>query len=242
MDKKQSESVADIGSRPEAQSPFPRVAGTALNLLSLEQAGLAFARMRPLNVAPGDVVIRQGERGDQYFLLEAGEAEVWRTDPISEETALAAVLGPGSVFGEEALLMDGFRNATVRMRSAGRVWTLDKTDFNALVRPELVETISAAEAHALVASRAAQWLDCRYEMEFTEHHIPGARHVPLDQLRERTHELDPAKTHVVYCHGGRRSNCAAYLLRERGIQALSLTGGIQEWPYETQAVEKTELA
>ncbi len=238
MAKKQS--AANAGSRPEAQPPLPRVAGTALNLLSLEQAGLAFARMRPLNVAPGDVVIRQGERGEQYFLLEAGEAEVWRTDPISEQTALAAVLGPGSVFGEEALLVDGFRNATVCMRSAGRVWMLDKTDFNTLVRPELVDMTSAVEARSLVASGAAHWLDCRYEMEFVERHIPGARHVPLDQLRERTGELDPAKTHVVYCRSGRRSNCAAYLLRERGILALSLAGGIQAWPYETHAVERTE--
>lgn len=241
MDTKQSEPAADTASRPEAQPPLPRLEGTALNLLSLEQAGLAFARMLPANVASGDVVIRQGERGERYFLLEAGEAEVWRIDPISEDTAMVAVLGPGSVFGEEALLVDGFRNATVRMRSAGRVWTLDKTDFNTLVRPELVNMTSAVEARTLVASGAAHWLDCRYEMEFAERHIPGARHVPLDQLRERIGELDPAKTHVVYCRSGRRSNCAAYLLRERGILALSLTGGIQAWPYETQAAELTEF-
>lgn len=240
MGKKQSEFATDFGSRPEAQQPFPRVAGTALNLLSLEQAGLAFARMRPLSVAAGDVVINQGERGEQYFLLEAGEAEVWRTDPISEETAMVAVLGPGSVFGEEALLMDGFRNATVRMRGAGRVWTLDKADFNTLLRPELVETIGAAEAYGLVASGAAQWLDCRYEMEFAEAHIPAARLLPLDQLRERIGELDSSRIQVVYCRSGRRSNCAAYLLRERGIRALSLAGGIQAWPYETRIVEQTD--
>lgn len=239
MAEKQFESAANFDSPSEVQQSLPRVAGTALNLLSLEQAGLAFARMRPVNVATGDVVISQGERGEHYYMIEAGEAEVWRTDPISEETAMVAVLGPGSVFGEEALLVDGFRNATVRMRSAGCVWTLDKTDFNALLRPELVEPIGAAEAHILVASGAAQWLDCRYEMEFAECHIPGARHVSLDQLRERTGELDPTLTQVVYCRSGRRSNCAAYLLRERGFQALSLVGGIQAWPYETRTTEQT---
>jgi len=239
MVEKRFESVTTFDSPSEVQQSLPRVAGTALNLLSLEQAGLAFARMRPLSVAAGDVLISQGERGEQYFLLEAGEAEVWRTDPLSEETAMVAVLGPGSVFGEEALLMDGFRNATVRMRSAGRVWALDKTDFNALVRPELVEAIDAAEAHGLVASGAAHWLDCRYEMEFAESHIPSARHVPLDQLRERIGELDSSRIHVVYCRSGRRSNCAAYLLRERGIQAMSLAGGIQAWPYGTRTAEQT---
>ena len=235
MVKKQFEPVVGSTSWPGTQPPLPRVEGTALNLLSLEQAGLAFARMRPLDVAPGDVVIHQGERGEQYFLLEAGEAEVWRTDAISEETAMVAVLGPGCVFGEEALLMDGLRNATVRMRTAGRVWALDKTDFNTLMGAELVKTIHADAALALVASGAAQWLDCRYEIEFTEHHIPGARHLPLDQLRERMGELDPAKTHLVYCRSGRRSLCAAYLLHVRGIRALSLTGGIQAWPYATQS-------
>jgi rhodanese-related sulfurtransferase len=232
---KQNDSIVDAGSRQQRPRLMPRIAGTALNLLSLEQAGLAFARMRPLDVAPGEVVISQGERGEQYFLLETGLAEVWRTDPISEQTAMVALLGPGSVFGEEALLIDGFRNATVRMHSAGCLWALDKADFNALVRPGLVETIDAAEAFALVASGAARWLDCRYEMEFAECHIPGAWHVPLDRLRERAGELDSARTYIVYCRSGQRSACAAYLLRERGIPALSLLGGIRDWPYETRA-------
>ena len=45
-------------------------------------------------------------------------------------------------------------------------------------------------------------------------------------------ELDPDATYIVYCDTGRRSRAATFLLHERGIQALSLAGGITHWPYE----------
>lgn len=223
-------SLVDSSSHPAAPPTIRQVQGTALNLLSLEQAGLAFGRMIPVKVEVGEEVIQQGDTGEHYFFLESGEAEVWRTDPMTDETSMVAVLGPGSVFGEEALLLDGCRNASVRMLTQGRIWTLFKTDFDTLVRPELVDTIQANEAKAMVAIGEAQWLDCRYEMEYSEHHIPGAYHLPLDQLRNQTKQLDPDKTHIVYCRSGRRSAAAAYLLRERGFKAYSLQGGIIDYP------------
>lgn len=214
---------------PDPLPATTQVQGTALNLLSLEQTGLAFGRMIPVKFKAGDEVIQQGDTGEHYFFLESGEAEVWRTDPMTDETSMVAVLGPGSVFGEEALLLDGCRNASVCMLTEGRVWTLLKTDFNTLVRPELVDTIQAKDAKAMVEIGKAQWLDCRYEMEYSEHHIPGAQHLPLDQLRNQTKQLDPDKTHIVYCRSGRRSAAAAYLLRERGFKAYSLVGGIIDY-------------
>ena len=209
------------------------VAGTALSLLPLERAALAFARMRLIDLSGGEAIIREGDRGEQYFLLASGSAEVWRSDPLIGDKQCVAVLKAGSVFGEEALLIDGFRNASVIMREPGQVWALDKQDFDALIRPELVEGIYAPTARDLVAYGKAQWLDCRYEMEYAERHIPGALLLPLDRLRADIDMLDRAQTYIVYCRSGRRSICAAYLLRERGIKAYSLSGGVQAWPYET---------
>lgn len=213
------------------QPSISQLKGTALNLLTLEQAGLAFESMSSVNVKPGEEIIKQGEAGENYFLLEAGEAEVWRTDPFSDETSLVAVLAPGNVFGEEALLIAGSRNATVRMRSAGRVRVLFKNDFYLLLRHELVNKIHAKDALALVTSGDAYWLDCRYEMEFSETHIPSAIHLPLDQIRNCADKLDSSKTYIAYCRSGKRSDAAAYLLRERGINTYSLRGGIVDFPY-----------
>jgi rhodanese-related sulfurtransferase len=219
----------------EAQQQLPQLKDTALNLLSLEQAGLAFSRMIPVNVEPGDEIIKQGETGEQYFLLESGEAEVWRTDPIIDEISMVAILGPGSVFGEEALLIEGNRNATVRMRTAGKIWTLYKNDFDKILRNELLVSIESIEAKFLISIGVANWLDCRYEMEFEESHIPGTLHLPLDKLREHANKLDKSKALIVYCRSGRRSDAAAFLLRERGFSAYSLKGGIINYPFDVDS-------
>jgi len=200
--------------------------------LPLENARAAFEHMRPQVAAAGETIIHQGERGDRYYLIESGEAEVWRTDPLTDATACVAVLGPGDAFGEEALLQEGFRNATVRMLTPGRLLTLNKEAFDALVRPGLVQEVAPESAQALAATGHARWLDCRYDMEYEEGRIPGAQLVPLDQLRETVAMLDPAAMYIVYCRSGRRSRAAAFLLRERNIHAVSLAGGVKAWPYE----------
>ncbi len=196
-----------------------------------ESLRAVFEGMRPRPVQAGETVVRQGEPGDCYYLIESGEAEVWRQDALSDETVRAASLGPGDAFGEEALLQGGFRNATVRMTTPGLLLVLAKNDFDALVRPSLVEEIAAEPAQALVREGKARWLDCRYDMEYEESRLPNAQLITLDHLREEMHRLDPDATYVVYCRSGRRSVAAAFLLRERNIRALSLIGGIRDWPY-----------
>jgi len=190
-----------------------------------------FERMQPLAVQGGEVIVSQGEKGDRYFLIDEGQAEVWRTDPITNETVCVAALGPGGVFGEEALLLGGFRNATVRMTTPGKLLALDKRDFDELIKVDPIAEIGAEDALRLTRAGDALWLDCRYGIEYEGSHIPGARLSPLDKIREESATLDRTRTYVVYCRSGRRSVCAAYLLRERGINALSLRGGISDWPY-----------
>ena len=146
------------------------------------------------------------------------------------------MLGETDAFGEEALLLDGNRTATVKMVSPGRLLVLGKADFDGLLKPSMVEQIDAAQANDLLARGAASLLDCRYPMEFEESRIPGARLVPLDRLRRQgVFTLDPEPLYIVYCRSGRRSSAAAFLLQERGMRALSLAGGIRDWPYAVDA-------
>jgi len=180
--------------------------------------------------------VTQGEPGDSYYIILSGQAEVWVTDPLSDEIARVAVLSDGEAFGEEALLLEGNRTATVKMISPGRLLTLKKADFDELVKSSMVEEVDAARADDMLKRGAAGLLDCRYDMEYEESRIPGAQLVPLDKLRrEGVFSIDPGFTYIVYCRSGRRSKAAAFLLRERGIRALSLTGGIKEWPYEVDS-------
>lgn len=202
--------------------------------LPLENIGEAFRRMHQREVQAGETVVTQGEKGDAFYLIDSGEAEIIRTDPFTGETNRVAVLGPGDSFGEEALLQEGYRNATVTMITPGRLLVLDKSDFDKLIRPTFVEEVSAEQAMEIIKSGNATWIDCRYDMEYEESHIPGARLLPLDTIRSQVHTLDPDGTYVVYCRSGRRSRAAAFILRERNIKAMSMTGGIKAWPFEVE--------
>jgi putative ABC transport system ATP-binding protein len=76
----------------------------------------------------GDVVIRQGDPGELFYLIRSGRVEV----VIEEEegrTRSVAELGDGQYFGEAALLRDEPRNATIVARTKCVFYTLGKADF-----------------------------------------------------------------------------------------------------------------
>lgn len=75
-----------------------------------------------------------------------------------------------------------------------------------------------------------QVVDVRNEHELASGQIPGAIHLPLQQLRARLGELDPTRETLVYCAGGQRSAFAARALRQRGFARVhSLNGGWHAW-------------
>lgn len=209
-----------------------------LHHLPFENVQLAVDRMKERSVEAGETIVTQGDPGDAYYVILSGEAEVWQTDPFTDETFSAGVRRDGDAFGEEALLQDAYRNATIRMTTPGRLLVLTKADFDELLKPAMMHEVDAASAHSLIEQGTAKVLDCRYDMEFDESRIPGAQLVPLDNLREGIYAIDPNVSYIVYCRSGRRSKAAAFLLHERGIRAVSLTGGIKDWPYEIDSTPR----
>ena len=206
--------------------------GSIFHHLPLENMQAVLERLTHVDVTAGETVISQGEVGDRYYIIQHGEAEIWKTDPSTDETTHMATISSGDAFGEEALLQDGLRNATVKMTTPGRLLVLGKEDFDELVKPGMVEEIEPETALDMT-KKGAKWIDCRYDTEYDETRIPDARHIPLDQLRRRIPELDADSEYVVYSNSGPRSKAAAFLLRERNIKAKSLIGGIRNWQYET---------
>ena len=139
-----------------------------------------------------------------------------------------AELGPGDTFGEEALVSNAKRNATVRMLSDGSVGRLTQEHFIELIRKPLLRTLDLAAARALIVA-GAHWLDVRFPEEHKVNGKPGSRNVPLSFLRSQLKELDPACQYVVYCDTGVRSSAAAFLLTQEGFDvAYVANSGIDE--------------
>jgi rhodanese-related sulfurtransferase len=203
----------------------------AFRRLPLEAVEEAFRRMRSQSVKAGDDVVRQGEVGDAFYVIESGRAEVWRTGIYDDEPQMVAELGEGDSFGEEALVLKGSRNATVRMAEDGNLLVLDHADFDELFNASLVQKVDAGVARAYLDSGYVP-LDVRYEEELDDGFLPGAQLIPLHELRKRVGELDPGKSYVTYCKSGGRSAVAALLLKQRNFHVVSLAGGLRDWPGE----------
>jgi CRP-like cAMP-binding protein len=201
--------------------------------LSFEHLVRCAEAMQPTDVAPGQDVVSQGDRGDYFYVIEKGAAEVLRTDAGRAPLRLAK-LGPGGSFGEEALLKGEPRNATVRMTRPGRLLRLDKAEFDRLLKSQLLQEIAPEDAHRRLERKEAALIDCRFEEEWELWRLAGARLIPLEQIRERSRGLDKARCYIVYCRTGRRSRAAAFLMRQSGLDAHSLSGGIAGWPYELE--------
>lgn len=87
---------------------------------------------------------------------------------------------------------------------------------------EVRERVEAGEPVTLV--------DVRTPDEVAGGRIPGALHIPLDELEARWRELESCNEIVCYCAAGMRSLRAARLLREKGLfNATSLDGGVAAW-------------
>jgi CRP-like cAMP-binding protein len=184
-----------------------------------------FMRMQQINYKSGDVVLKQGTEGDYFYVLTRGKCLVTRETPLNKEGIKLAELSVGDTFGEEALISDAKRNATVTMLTDGAVMRLGKDDFKRLLNEPMLDWVSTAEAEEIVRNGGV-WLDVRLPSEFENQHQEGAINIPLYFIRLKINTLDPKRKYVVCCDTGRRSSAGAYILSERGYHAYVLRGGI----------------
>lgn len=174
----------------------------------------------------GEVVVRQGDAGDYYYLIERGRCLVTRQ--VAGAEVELAELRAGDAFGEEALVADTTRNATVTMKTDGVLLRLAKSDFLELLREPLLRRLTPVEAQHHVDAGAV-WVDVRFPAEYQHDGLPGAVNIPVNELRQALPMLDAGKEYIVYCQTGRRSSAAAFLLSQKGFRAGLLEGGLKAW-------------
>ena len=184
-----------------------------------------FMRMQQINYNSGDVVLKQGAEGDYFYVLTRGKCLVTRETPLNKDGIKLAELVVGGTFGEEALISDAKRNATVTMTTDGSTMRLGKEDFKRLLNEPMLDWVEMSSAEEIVKN-GGKWLDVRLPSEFENQHLDGAINIPLYFIRLKMNTLDADTDYVLCCDTGRRSSAGAYILSERGYKAHVLKDGI----------------
>jgi CRP-like cAMP-binding protein/Zn-dependent protease len=104
--------------------------------LSFAQRESVVNHLQPHRYRAGAYVIRQGEPGEQFYLIRDGQAEVVKVDEDGWPRELA-LLRRGDYFGELALLYHQPRSASVRALAPLQVYALDRDSFERLVAPHV---------------------------------------------------------------------------------------------------------
>ncbi len=184
-----------------------------------------FMRMEQINKKEGDIIIKQGDEGDYFYVVVSGRCAVTRETPLNEEGIKLAELRIGDTFGEEALISEAKRNATVKMLTDGSLMRLSKEEFQTLLKEPMLNLLDIDQAKELVQN-GAQWLDVRLPSEFGNSHLDNAINIPLYFIRLKLKTLSTETKYIAYCDTGRRSSAAAYILTERGYNCSVLKDGL----------------
>ncbi len=89
--------------------------------------------------------------------------------------------------------------------------------------------VDPKRASELAEAGEADLIDVRTDEEFAKAHIPGARHIELNDVAARAEEIERERPVILYCESGSRSAMARDALREAGWDARVLEGGIEAW-------------
>jgi rhodanese-related sulfurtransferase len=224
----------DASAMGQAMRSDGRLVTGAFSLSTLRSG--AFAQLPPAHIEElmkrfervkterGQVIIREGDEGDFYYVVETGRFQVERL--VGGAKVVLAELKGGDAFGEEALVSEAKRNATVVSLGDAVLLRLSKHDFDQLLREPLLRRVPFGEAAERVR-RGALWLDVRYPSEYQYDKLPGAINVPLAEVRNMFAVLDKNKEYVAYCQSGRRSAAATFLFAQRGFKVWLLDGGLK---------------
>jgi len=188
-----------------------------------ENVRAMLGELQSVELPAGYELLREGETGDCCYFLKSGRAEV--ISGIGSARQVVAELEVGACFGEEALLSDRPRNATVTLLEDGSVLRLARRAFHALLKSPVVAEIDYLAAVDLLQA-GAQWLDVRLLEEYQNGHAGMALNMPLHLLRLKARLLDGSKTYLCYCDSGKRSSNAVFLLAQLGFTAYALKGGL----------------
>lgn len=186
----------------------------AINL-SPQKIQQVFSNLTNVKVKGGETIIECHTMGDYFYVIQEGYAEVV-TEASGPFKGKKFELEPGDYFGDEALIAQTIRNARVVMTTDGFLGRMGCSVFNDIIKSALVVTPDVNEVMALTNPI---YCDVRLPMEYKHEHLPYSVNIPVGRIRKNLELFDRDKIYIITPEGGRRSELAAYLMRQAGIEA-----------------------
>ena len=177
-----------------------------------------FKRFESRRMISGDVIVKQGDLGNFFYVIKSGSVSVEvQTDGATSETA---TLSAGQSFGQDALISDLPRNASVVATKSGELLRIDKEDFKRLLLSPVLETVQRQDIESLGGPVQILDVSLSRELGMLE---KGVLNIPFLSLRTYFKELPKDVTYVVQGpHSGKIRELAAYLLNENGFTTYVL--------------------
>ena len=180
-----------------------------------------FKRFEPIAVGANQTIITQGDEGDYFYVIKTGRLAIDQT--TSEEVKRVAEMGAGSGFGQDALISDAPRDATVTTLESCELMRLSEGDFSELLMTPVIEYVTFEEVEAVksMQSKPPVFVDVRSNLEVQPLAISDpVKRIPLPMLRDEMKALESDPIYFVI--GPKRpkiAELAAYLLNEAGFTA-----------------------
>lgn len=178
------------------------------------------SQLEDIEVKAGQCAVRANSPGDYFYIIKQGTAEV-QTMAQGPYKGQRFELGAGNYFGDEALVADTIRNASVTMTTDGVLGRLDIDAFNYLIKQHLVSPLT--QDIQSIADKV-KILDVRLPLEYKLGHTENSINLPISFLRQRMEEMKESLFYVITPANDRRAELATYLMRQAGFEAYQLAG------------------
>jgi len=196
----------------------------AVQMLPRGHVDQIFKNLEPMYVNVGDEIITEGDSGDFCYIIVKGQVNVYKC--VAEGEDLVATLSAGALFGENALVSNEPRSASVRMKTNGVLMKMVGEKFSSLLKSHVVRWLTVDASYEMMLENAVL-LDVRESDEFESMHFDESVHIPIGELREECENKLDKNTPVITCSNtGMRCASAAFLLATLGYDVYSMQGGV----------------
>ncbi|HEB57028.1 MAG TPA: cyclic nucleotide-binding domain-containing protein [Gammaproteobacteria bacterium] len=217
--------VDELGSDDSSYWMMRFLQSRAFLNLPTENIQALLMALEEMPVEKGQTIIRQGESNDYYYIVQKGKCSVSRRPAPGSNEMQLAILSDGDGFGEEALITNGKRNASITMLEDGVLMRLKKDDFLKYLAEPLIEYTDEKDVLVEI-SKGSLLIDVRNHDEYETTRVEGSVNIPLSMLRLKLEGMNNNRNYILCCSDGTRSAAAAFLLTQHGLTCHVLRGGL----------------